>query len=253
MKILIGLGNPEKKYENTRHNAGFRVLDELATRAGAEYKTSKDFQAATAKTMLQGREVLLVKPLTYMNLSGQAVAAIVNWFKIPLTELLVIHDEVSLPLGKIRMQSNAGPGGQHGVMSIISSLGGKKEFDRIRVGVGPDPGGDRRADYVLSSVAPIDADLYEKCVARAADAAMTWLDKGLLTTMNQYNGEVIGIPDCLKLEEELKRKKEEEKKLLAEKKKLEAQEKRAGELSTQASDQNNQGETSNESASNKSC
>ncbi len=158
MKILIGLGNPEKKYEDTRHNAGFRVLDALATRAGAEYKVSKDFQAATAKTMLQGREVLLVKPLTYMNLSGQAVAAIVHWFKIPLTELLVIHDEVSLPLGKIRIQSNAGPGGQHGVMSIISSLGGKKEFARIRVGVGPDPGGDRRANFVLSCVPPIDAD-----------------------------------------------------------------------------------------------
>lgn len=206
MKILIGLGNPEKKYERTRHNAGFRVLDRLATIAGAEFKPVKNLHAATVKTMLAQQEVLLVKPLTYMNLSGQSVAAIVNWFKVPLSELLVVHDEVNIPLGEIKVQGNRGDGGQHGVISIISSLGGRKDFARIRVGVGPDPGGDRRGDFVLSCVAPDDAELYEKVIACSADAALSWLDKGLATTANIFNGELIGVPKALQSEgqEELK-------------------------------------------------
>lgn len=198
MKILVGLGNPERHYENTRHNIGFAVIDHLATKAGAELRAEKKFQSLIAKTTLERKEVLLVKPLTYMNLSGQAVAAIINWYKLPLSELMIIHDDVSLPLGRIRIKRGDGAGGQHGVESIIASLGNKKDFDRIRVGVGPDPGGDRRADFVLSSVRPEDVELYQKSIARSADAALSWLDKGLTTSMNIFNGEVIGVPFVLR-------------------------------------------------------
>jgi len=198
MKILVGLGNPEKRYENTRHNAGFRVIDYIATKHGAEFKLVKDFRAVVAKTILVQREVLLVKPMTYMNLSGQAVSAIVNWFKMPLSELLVIHDDVSIPLGRIRLQNGGGAGGQHGVESIIASFGGKKDFDRLKIGVGPDPGGDRRADYVLSMVAPADVELWETSIAKSAEAALSCLDKGLAPTMNVYNGIVFGLPELMR-------------------------------------------------------
>jgi PTH1 family peptidyl-tRNA hydrolase len=199
MKILVGLGNPEKRYENTRHNAGFHVIDYLATKHGAEFKQPKDFRAAVAKTVLVQHEVLLVKPLTYMNLSGQAVSAIINWFKVPISELLVIHDDVSLPLGRIRLQKGGGAGGQHGVESIIASLGGNKEFHRIKIGVGPDPGGDRRADYVLSTVPPIDVELWNTSVAKSGEAALSWLENGLQPTMNVFNGMVFGLPEVLRL------------------------------------------------------
>jgi len=198
MKILVGLGNPEKRYENTRHNAGFHVIDYLATKHGAEFKLMKDFRSHVVKTILVQHEVLLVKPNTYMNLSGQAVSAIVNWFKVPISELLVIHDDVSLPLGRIRLQKGGGAGGQHGVESIIASLGGDKEFHRIKIGVGPDPGGDRRADYVLSSVPIVDVELWNTSIAKSAEAVLTWLDKGWQPTMNVYNGMVFGLPEVLR-------------------------------------------------------
>jgi PTH1 family peptidyl-tRNA hydrolase len=202
MKILVGLGNPEKRYENTRHNAGFHVIDYLATKHGAEFKQQKDFRALVAKTILVQREVLLVKPLTYMNLSGQAVSAIINWFKVPISELLVMHDDVSLPLGRIRLQKGGGAGGQHGVESIIASLGGNKEFHRVKIGVGPDPGGDRRADYVLSMVPPIDVELWNTSIGKSAEAVLAWLENGLQPTMNVFNGLVFGLPEVLRLAEQ---------------------------------------------------
>jgi len=200
MKIVVGLGNPEQRYAATRHNAGFCVVDLLATKAGTEFKLVKDFRAAIAKTVLKQQDVVLVKPLTYMNLSGQAVVSIINWFKLPLSTLLVVHDDVSLPLGRLRVQAGGGAGGQHGVESIIASLGGRKEFDRLKVGVGPDPGGDRRADYVLQSIPAVDAQLYELAIRKSGEAVESWLDKGIKTTMNVFNGDVFGTPEGLRRE-----------------------------------------------------
>lgn len=194
MKAIVGLGNPGSQYERTRHNVGFRVLDLLATTAGAEFKAVKNFEGAAVKAQLAGKDVILLKPLTYMNLSGRATAAVINWFKLPLSELLVIHDDVSLPLGRIRVQSGGGAGGQHGIESIISCLGNKKEFDRIKVGVGPDPGGDRRADFVLSGVRPEDVELLETVLQKSRDAVVSWLQKGAKETMNFYNGQIFGRP-----------------------------------------------------------
>ena len=199
MKILVGLGNPEKRYENTRHNAGFHVIDYLATKHGAEFKQPKDFRAAVAKTILVQREVLLVKPLTYMNLSGQAVSAIINWFKVPISELLVMHDDVSLPLGRIRLQKGGGAGGQHGVESIIASLAGNKDFHRLKmesVRILVAIGGPM---YVLSTVPPADVELWNTTIAKSAEAALGWLENGLQPTMNVFNGMIFGLPEALRL------------------------------------------------------
>src|SRR6185369_7117687 len=135
MKIIVGLGNPELRYYSTRHNAGFRVVDLLATELGAHFKVANDLKADVAKVNYKTHTVLLAKPKTYMNLSGDAVQRILHWYKADLSALLVIHDDVSLPLGRLRLQKGGGAGGQHGVESIIECLGGRKEFDRLKVGV----------------------------------------------------------------------------------------------------------------------
>mgnify|MGYP003384259898 CR=1 FL=1 len=193
MKILAGLGNPGDQYYETRHNAGFRVIDLLATMDGTteNYQTKKfAFSAAVCqfkKIKIQQHDVLLLKPLNYMNLSGVGVKAALNWFKLKQEDLLVIHDEVSLPLGKIRIQEKAGAGGQHGVENIIEHLG-NNQFARLRVGVGPDPGGDKRADFVLSKVSEKDQIQYQKVLLTSVEAAKYWLGNGTLKSANIYNG-----------------------------------------------------------------
>src|SRR5688572_23348725 len=115
MKVIVGLGNPELRYMFTRHNAGFWVVDKIATTYGASYQRYKDLQADIAKANINLENVLLVKPQTYMNLSGRAVQAVLHWYKLELKDLLVVHDDVAIPLGKIRVQSGCGAGGQHGI------------------------------------------------------------------------------------------------------------------------------------------
>jgi PTH1 family peptidyl-tRNA hydrolase len=188
LKLIVGLGNPDAKYELTRHNAGFWVVDRLATEYGASFQSEKKFKAYFAKVQTEAGATLLAKPLTYMNLSGEAVQAISQFYKLELSDLLVIHDDVALPLGKIRVQSGGGAGGQHGVEDIIDIFGGKNGFDRIKFGVGPDPGGDRRADFVLSPIAVADQDLKEKVLKMAVDAAKMWLRQGAKPAANQFNG-----------------------------------------------------------------
>jgi|688.fasta_scaffold271795_2 PTH1 family peptidyl-tRNA hydrolase len=191
-KLIVGLGNIGNEYVGTRHNAGFSVIDELATMpnavsASAEFKLVKDFHAQVGKLNVSGSNLILAKPTTYMNLSGRAVYAILNYFKIELQDLLVVHDDVSLPLGRLRLQKAGGAGGQHGVESIIETLGGRKEFSRLKFGVGPDPGGARRAQYVLSRIPGDDQELYRKMVHMSAEAISFWVQKGILESMNKYN------------------------------------------------------------------
>ncbi len=188
MKVIVGLGNPGLEYYFTRHNAGFAVIDEvgrLKDSIGAQFSNKKNLYCDLAKIDLSGVEVILVKPVTYMNDSGKSVQSVLNWFKIEPKDLLVIHDDVSLPLGRIRVQAQGGAGGQHGVESIIQQLGGQG-FDRIKVGVGPDPGGDVRGKYVLQ-VEP-NSDLYNRCIKYAAQAAHGWLTAGAVETANKFNG-----------------------------------------------------------------
>lgn len=189
MKVIVGLGNPEPKYEMTKHNAGFLVVEKLCLEAQVQLKLENRLHGRAVKITKEGQSFLFVQPTTYMNLSGRCVQAVLNWYKVSLPDLLVIHDDVSLPLGKLRLQSGGSAGGQHGVESIIETLGGIKQFDRLKFGVGPDPGGDRRADYVLSPFPSQFTDLYAQMVSTAAQAALSWAQFGIRETMNRFNGQ----------------------------------------------------------------
>jgi peptidyl-tRNA hydrolase, PTH1 family len=188
MKVIVGLGNPGLDYYFTRHNAGFAVVDEIGRvdgSLGASFANKKNLFCDMSKIALSGDEIILVKPITYMNDSGKSVQAVLNWYKLASSDLLVVHDDVSLPLGRIRVQAKGGAGGQHGVESIIQQLGGQ-DFDRVKVGVGPDPGGDIRGKYVLQ-VEP-NTDLYKRSIKQAAEAAVFWLQNGAVDAANKFNG-----------------------------------------------------------------
>ncbi len=183
MFLLVGLGNPGQAYTHTRHNAGFLVLDILAREAGASF-TGRQCQARVARIVLAGRPVLLAKPQTYMNLSGQAVAGLVHKHRIRLPELLILADDMDLPLGAIRLKRSGGSGGHHGLDSIIAALG-TKDFARLRLGIGR-PEGDA-ADFVLAGVGPAEAEAWRAALARAAEAARSFVRDGLDKAMNEYN------------------------------------------------------------------
>lgn len=188
MKLVVGLGNPGLQYEWTRHNVGFQVVDGLCTEAGATLKFESKYKGYFCKTRFKNEDVIFLKPDTYMNLSGEAVRAIASYLKIEIPNILVIHDDVSIVLGRVRLQQGGGAGGQHGIESIIECLGNKTNFDRLKVGVGPDPGGARRAAYVLSRVNPEDIDLYHQSLKLSADTASSWILSGGLETANKFNG-----------------------------------------------------------------
>ena len=197
VKLIVGLGNIDREYDGTRHNAGFAVVDQLGGNNDVQFKLVKDFSALLGKTAICGNGVLLAKPTTYMNNSGRAVLAILNYFKIDLCDLLVIHDDVSMPLGRLRLQQGGGAGGQHGVESILECFGGNKNFSRLKVGVGPDPGGARRASYVLARFPLAEAELVNKVVALSVEAAIIWLDRGIKEAMNIYNGINLAPPTAV--------------------------------------------------------
>lgn len=190
MKVIVGLGNPGREYENTRHNAGFRLVDQLGTAFGAELKLNQRLFCVIAKCNFGGDEILLVKPTTYMNLSGQAVRAVLHWYKIKPGPhiLLVVHDDVAINLGKIRFQSDRGAGGQHGVESIIEALSGSKQFDRLKVGVGPDPGGAERGNFVLRQISAEENPLFDRVLKESSEAVKVWLKSGATEAANKYNG-----------------------------------------------------------------
>jgi len=196
MKVIVGLGNPGLQYYSTRHNAGFRVLEMIGAATGSHFANKRGLFSDMARASLAGQDTLLVKPMTYMNKSGQAVLAVVNWYKISVDALLVVHDDVSLPLGKLRFQKAGGAGGQHGMESIIESFGGNKHFDRLKIGVGPDPGGEIRADYLLKPVRPDERELYETCLSLAVEGVSFWVLNGTSAAMNKYNGVDLRPPEA---------------------------------------------------------
>ncbi|MQA31005.1 MAG: aminoacyl-tRNA hydrolase [Luteitalea sp.] len=187
MKLIVGLGNPGPKYRGTRHNIGFAVADELARRAGAEFETAPA-DALMAKWRQRG--TLVVKPLTFMNASGEAVAGLVRYFKIEPAELLVVTDEVQLPLARLRARARGSAGGHNGLKSIIAHLG--VEFSRLRVGVGRGEvdGRARRdlADHVLAMFDRDERDEVDRMTTRAADAAEMFISSGIAAVMNEFNG-----------------------------------------------------------------
>ena len=184
--LVVFLGNPGLKYENTRHNAGFMTADALAREKGLSISRSR-FQALTALTEIGGESVLLMKPQTYMNLSGEAVGEAARFYKIPPEKVLVVSDEVSLPIGKLRIRQKGSAGGHNGLKSIIARLG-SDAFPRIRVGVGAPPHPDYdMADWVLSVFKNQDAADMAAAVKRAAEAVECYIAQGPEKTMNRYN------------------------------------------------------------------
>ncbi len=183
MKVIVGLGNPGAKYRGTRHNIGFAVLDELARRANTAFDAAR-VEAMTARW--RDRDTLLAKPMTFMNASGEAVGALLRYFKVEQHDVLVVVDEVQLPLGKLRARPRGSAGGHNGLKSIIAHLG--EEFARLRIGVGR--GDSRRdlADHVLAKFDSDEAADVERMTAKAADAAEMFIASGIEAVMNGFNG-----------------------------------------------------------------
>ncbi|TVR24295.1 MAG: aminoacyl-tRNA hydrolase [Anaerolineaceae bacterium] len=190
--LIVGLGNPGKKYENTRHNFGFWVVDELARRWGAE-SAKKERKAIIADATIRERRVLLAKPQTFMNLSGEAVRALMDFYKIDVQDLIVIHDDLDTPLGALRLRKTGGAGGQNGVRNIIQHTG-TQDFHRVRCGIDRPPGRMQPSAYVLQPFHGDDIITARNIVDRAADAVETWLTDGIDIAMNRYNGTLDEIP-----------------------------------------------------------
>ena len=185
MKLVVGLGNPERRYQGTRHNVGFAVLRELAGRLGPVTAKSK-FHADVVETELGGQRALLLSPLTYMNRSGISVQEAKSFFKIADEDLLVVCDDLNLPVGKLRFRARGSSGGQKGLEDIIRRLG-TEEFARLRIGIGAPPPQWDWADYVLSKFTKEEVPEIEQAICAAADAVALWARQGLQTCMNQYN------------------------------------------------------------------
>ena len=185
--LVVGLGNPGSKYWNTRHNVGFAALDALAEKLHAKVDRVK-FQALTGQATLDGHKIILLKPTTYMNLSGQAVQAAAKFYKIPPQRIIVMFDDVSLEPGRLRIRKNGSAGGHNGIKSIISCLG-SQEFPRVKIGVGAKPHPDYDlADWVLSVFPQDQRKAMDEVYARAAEAAVTLITKGPEEAANRFNG-----------------------------------------------------------------
>ncbi|MGM9566096.1 aminoacyl-tRNA hydrolase [Evtepia sp.] len=185
--LVVGLGNPGPKYEWTRHNMGFLVIDELAERERIPVQKLK-YRALTNTAVIGGRSVLLMKPTTYMNLSGESVGEAARFYKIPPERVLVISDDVALPQGKLRVRRSGSAGGHNGLKNIISHLG-SDQFPRIKVGVGGKPHPDHdMADWVLGKFTGQDRKVMEEAIARAADAVTLFLEQGPDQAMAKFNG-----------------------------------------------------------------
>jgi PTH1 family peptidyl-tRNA hydrolase len=185
MKLIVGLGNPGRRYERTRHNVGFEVLDELAQRHTAGAAKEK-FHGRAAEATIAGQPVVLLWPQTLMNRSGQSVAAAIGFYQLPLSEVLVVCDDFNLPLGKLRFRSQGSAGGQKGLGDTINQLD-SDEFARLRIGIGPVPEAWDSADFVLGRFSGEERDIVDNALARAADGVECWVGEGIEAGMNKFN------------------------------------------------------------------
>lgn len=188
-KLVVGLGNPGKEYEGTRHNIGFAVLDRIAEKLGCSFRSKWRFSAKVAEVVAgDAGKVVLAKPQTFMNRSGTAVNTLLQWLKIEPAQLLVVVDDADLPLGQIRLRVAGGSGGHNGLRSIIETLGGDEEFARLRVGIGRSaPLGADISGHVLGRFAPSERELAEQAVTDAVEAVDCCLREGVTVAMNQFN------------------------------------------------------------------
>jgi len=186
VKLIVGLGNPGSEYRGTRHNVGFEVVDLLAARHGGSWEAAKVDAVMARLRMAEAGPVLLVKPLTYMNLSGEAVQGLAHYFKIDVPDILIVADDVNLPLGRLRARKTGTEGGHNGLRSVAQMLG-TIDYPRLRVGVGRGDARRELADHVLSRFDADEIPGIEAAIARAADAAETFVADGIDVVMNRFN------------------------------------------------------------------
>lgn len=185
MKLVVGLGNPGRKYEGTRHNVGFRVAAELVRRHG-QGRPRQAFQGELFEIRLAGEKALVLCPHTLMNLSGGSVLEARDFYKIPMEELLIVSDDLNLPLGKLRFRGSGSSGGQKGLADVVRRLG-TEDVPRLRIGIGSPPAGRDGADFVLGKFTKAELTEMDVAVIEAADAVELWAGQGLPTAMNRYN------------------------------------------------------------------
>jgi PTH1 family peptidyl-tRNA hydrolase len=187
VKIICGLGNPGREYERHRHNIGFAVVEALAARWKARFDQSK-FDAELATASVAGEKVLLLKPQTFMNLSGQSLGGAARFYKVGVEDVLVVHDELDLPFGRLQLKAGGGSGGHNGLKSIAESWG-EEAYGRLRFGIGrpPAPGPDRVVGHVLSNFSVEEQPLLQALIDKAADAAEAFVKLGLAKAMNAFN------------------------------------------------------------------
>lgn len=190
--LIVGLGNPGARYQNTRHNVGWRVVERLAQKHGLKFDKT-EHHAQTASGTILGKRVLLAKPMTYMNLSGDAVQPLVSFYKIPFDHILIVGDDIDIPLGTLRLRKSGSSGGQNGLKHILQRLG-TQEIARVRFGVGRPPGRREAADHVLAPFKGDEAILAEEVVDRTVQAVEAWLTDGIDLAMTRYNGSVEDKP-----------------------------------------------------------
>jgi PTH1 family peptidyl-tRNA hydrolase len=189
--LIVGLGNPGAEYAKTRHNAGFALVEKLAAHWKADWKNERRFGARIARSEQDGRCVLLCQPQTFMNLSGESVGALKNFYQLPLERLLVAVDDADLPLGEIRLRASGSSGGHHGLESIEQHLA-TRGFARLRIGIGRADGEREITGYVLARFNADEAALMEKVLVRAVGQMECWLADGMEKAMNRFNGAVDG-------------------------------------------------------------
>lgn len=187
MYIIVGLGNPGEKYVHTRHNVGFEVIDILADRIGI-HVDEKKHKGLCGRGVLEGQKVVLVKPQTFMNLSGESVRAVADFYKVAADEIIVVYDDISLEPGRLRVRGKGSAGGHNGIKNIIAHLG-TQEFPRVKVGIGEKPKGMDLADYVLSHFGRGEWEQMKEAFKEAADAVAVMISQGTEAAMNRFNGE----------------------------------------------------------------
>ena len=185
LSLAVGLGNPGQRYARTRHNVGFLVIDTLASRLSANQWRAR-FEAECSMVQMNQTCLVLVKPMTFMNLSGRAVRQLVTWYRAPLDRLLVIYDDVDLPFGALRVRLGGSSGGHHGVESIITALG-SGQFARLRIGIGRPSDGRDVTEHVLSRFSEEEEAVLGDILDTAADAVLTWTREGIVAAMNRFN------------------------------------------------------------------
>ena len=186
--LLIGLGNPGREYANTRHNFGFMAIDRLAVRLNARGMKVQS-KAIVMDSKYEDHKLILAKPQTFMNLSGQSVQGLAHFYKVPYTNMIVLSDDLDIPFGTIRIRASGGPGGQRGMASIIEKLG-TKDFPRLRLGIGRPPGRMDPAAYVLQSFSRDEMQTLSEVLDHGAEAVLAFVTHGLNKAMNEYNGSV---------------------------------------------------------------